>query len=209
MMIILLLVYLAESTCPAIMCNSLETGAVALDSDGSVYVNFYGCPVGTYGSVESLMSWFKNNGTVLFCHTLDTPSLDSSESIDCLTFPGEELLADTVYPKRCNSSTDCLLKDGGYVDCLCGLDGYSYCMPGWGADVFDGYWEYCDKHHNKTPQTYWQYYKDLHTYYNYWIMAPSCAQTTFIEFVTLQAGLPNSGLYIIISYGILITSLLS
>ena len=52
-------------------------------------------------------------------------------------------LAAGTHPKQCVDSSDCATLGNSTTECKCGMLGKAYCIPAWGSNAFDDYWEDC------------------------------------------------------------------
>ena len=182
---IVFLFYTAWADCPIAQCQPLSVGECAKKESGKVHINGYGCTKDKTCLASEFENWYSSSETVLMC-TDEPESSSSSNDVECGTRDKNQMLAKAngeyvLHPKRCNSDSDCLLQNGSTSPCKCGLDGYSYCSPQWGSEVFDDYWEYCDAGDGKVKFEIYEYYRDLHDNYPYFILAPDCARNIIEE----------------------------
>jgi hypothetical protein len=171
--------------CPVIDCGDQDIGVCASIEDGGVVLNERGCTKSTSCELLDLVDWNENSGTFLYCQEFEDQ--DSHEdSVHCPERDKNEALESDYHPVRCNSTQDCLTKNGNESECKCGMDGFSYCMPLWGSEVFENYWNFCEDGDGKTSYKVWNYYRLMYLYYNFYISAPDCALNIFYELQDLQ-----------------------
>ena len=169
-------------TCPDTSCTDLEVGVCATKSNSSIQLNKYGCPKGKCCFVTELQSWYNGETQHLNCSEMEQ---EEEESVECPSAPSSQMLQEGLHPKRCESSEDCLAETGQKSDCVCGLDGFGYCKPLWGSEVFARYWEVC-RENSQVSYQFWKYYQDLYNYYPEFVAAPVCSLRIFQEFQSLQ-----------------------
>lgn len=188
------------TACPVTICGSNDIGVCGYSNTSHIILNDKGCIKDEYCNVDSINDWRDENGTYLHCKQFEDNDT-TSDDVPCGQRDIHELLLEDIHPKRCNSSSDCMMMNGKETDCLCGMDGYFYCLPEWGSEVFDLFWDYCKDNDNKVTYDLWVYFKDLHDYYNYYVTAPDCAMLIFYELQNLDS-LPDS------AYGLVILGVL-
>lgn len=177
--------FITVFACPIIDCGEQDIGVCARIEEDQIVVNSKGCTESTFCELLDLNSWYENAGSYLYCQEFDEDD-SSKEDVKCPTRDKNQFLMDDYHPKRCNSTDDCQMKNGNYTNCECGMDGYSYCMPEWGSEVYDLYWSFCDENNDKTTHEIWNYFDLIHEYYSYYVTAPDCAVNIFYELQDLQ-----------------------
>lgn len=174
--------------CVQVTCEQLDRYNCASLNDTIINVNSYGCSDRTC-SIATFLPWQEEGSSnLLKCDAIvSTDSGTVADSVLCDAKPTNQLLANgDIYPTRCKSSADCLLQDGSYNACVCGLDGFQYCAPTMGAEVFHRLWELCDETGQIDAED-WEHYQLLLKFYVQYTSAPSCALSIFSEFVSLSA----------------------
>ncbi|CAG9317576.1 unnamed protein product [Blepharisma stoltei] len=187
----LLLSAASGATCPLWSCStSLATGVCVEYQDSSTYlVNYNGCPSSApYCNYESVLSWIPNafSGYTWSCETTNTTDYwtvpSSSNYLACKPKYYNKNLASGSHPKECSTigSTDsnCILKDGSYSECKCGLNGKAYCVPEPSSEAFSDYWTQCctiNCGHMDTFKHYLYWYLKMEYYVEY-ISGYSCTK---------------------------------
>jgi hypothetical protein len=175
-----------RADCPVVNCsNSQDIGVCAALQNGQVMINPVGCTATTFCQATELLDWYNNKGSYIYCKEFSSPNTPAT--MNCGTRNDFEGLKDGIHPKRCNSISDCELLNGELSACECGMDGFMYCMPQWGSEVFDSYWDWCELQGMNVSYGWWQYFASMHDYYNYYIAAPDCAMNIFWELQGLQS----------------------
>lgn len=181
-----LIVHSFALTCPAASCGSNDIGVCGTVEDSEIILNDKGCTKNKYCKVNNLVDWYNNAGTYLYCEDIDDGSKDKSD-VKCGKRNKDQRLLQDIHPKRCQSSGDCVLRNGKETECLCAMDGFAYCLPEWGSEVFELFWEYCNDNDDTVTYEIWKYFSDLHDYYNFFIAAPDCAMLIFYELQDLES----------------------
>ena len=71
------------------------------------------------------------------------------------------------------------------------MNGFAYCQPKLGSDVFEFMWDECNKNSMEMSQgskRFWEIYQE---YYVYLASKPECSKDLFIELDEIQAGIPT------------------
>jgi len=192
--------------CPVASCEGLELNICVSKQSDNLLINEYGCPDDTTCLIKEVYSWFetlKNNNinqSLYNCTSSDSVEIDldimnaTDEDAICKDRNPGDMLELGLHPKRCTSNEDCRLLSGALSTCSCGLDGYKYCNPEWGSEVFEAFWYECED--GEVDLKYWKYYNRLYRYYPFYITAPDCSSRIFddIDFVK-----PDSGYMIYLS----------
>jgi hypothetical protein len=209
-MIIWMLIQSIEAVCPIIQCSPLDIGVCAISGPNqTITINYNGCISKTYCEVSEYINWYNNGGSYLHCQEFpnmnlsiyapyfcsglylycqDTSAIDYSSysNVNCGVRDESTMLLDDIHPKQCRTDKDCILKNLNTSPCLCGMDGNSYCMPQWGSEVFEAYWNKCNNNNGYMVSYWWFYWSSLQKYYNYYIAAPDCAMNIFAELQVLN-----------------------
>lgn len=189
---------LSKETCPVYTCGTEAIGVCASKEDGSIILNEIGCTATTYCKLTSISDWYFNGGSYFYCEEFSEDT-ESTDDVKCGDRDKEEMLQEDIHPKRCNTTDDCILKNGQKSECLCAMDGFSYCQPEWGSEIFDLFWEYCDSSSGNTVSyDMWNYWSELQNHYNYYIAAPDCAMNIFYELQPL-ASVPEGAWEIVVA----------
>ena len=98
-------------------------------------------------------------------------------------------LATGSHPKDCTSNHDCLLQDGTYSLCLCGvrtINTNGICSPDMSSALFSSYWEACDSQGFIPQKDMGFYYSVLQRVYHLVQSDVTCAPQLLWEFSILQ-----------------------
>ena len=71
------------------------------------------------------------------------------------------------------------------------MNGFSYCQPKLGSEVFEVMWDECSKNTMEMSQAskrFWELYQE---YYIILASKPECSKDLFIELEEIQAGIPT------------------
>lgn len=128
------------ANCPNYECDrDLASGVCIRFVAGKNYlVNDSICPSGTYCSYANVQNWSitHKEGDEYICRVTDDIVLEDPTDINmrnCGSREEDKDLASGSHPKECEDvsteSTDCLLKDGTYSPCVCGINAKAYCVP--------------------------------------------------------------------------------
>mmetsp|Transcript_3060 Transcript_3060/g.6330 ORF Transcript_3060/g.6330 Transcript_3060/m.6330 type:complete len:224 (-) Transcript_3060:1574-2245(-) len=188
MLWLLAFVYLTQGQeCPVAKCKELDPDVCVIVADMFLVINENGCYKDEYCNVTNAYEqWDARNHTVLYCEDLEDHDYSSDDFI-CEERDSTERLETGVHPKRCNSDDDCLMKNGLTTACECGLDGFKYCKPGLGSQVFDYLWADCEERDGEVTEEQWRYWLDFQADYHYYVMAPACARAVFYELEWLMS----------------------
>lgn len=174
--------------CLPVVCEQLDKYNCAADNETVITINIFGCS-GKSCSLSTYLSWIDSdvNG-LLYCSPANVPLPNANATICPVRPIGETLVNGDIYPIRCESKEDCRLENGNTTECVCGLDGFQYCQPLLGAEIFDSFWKACDSDTERTVDgEVWSYYTTLQQLYVYYISAPDCAKNLLSELVYLQS----------------------
>jgi len=121
-------------TCPQVTCSDSENHVCAQYTPGQVQLSV--CPDFYWCDLDQLYSSYFSQQPVLVC----THEEEAAIKPGYLRILMEEVcvqrqnndnrrLAQGSQPHRCESKEDCMLEDGSYTECVCGLgaSGSSYC----------------------------------------------------------------------------------
>lgn len=121
---ILIIIALVQA-CPIWQCAELEVGVCAEWDEKTVKVNTNQCPPGQFCyllGLELEKSWNVEGKTLCEDFELDL----SNEPINCWNAKAKEKSL-KKHPIRCQLDKDCGLESGKNKDCVCAMDGNSYC----------------------------------------------------------------------------------
>jgi hypothetical protein len=126
--------------CPKISCGSYSSHLCGKFSEDSIELS--PCLDGEMCDISNLYKRWEAGDTGLEC--IRSKISPNSNSIYELMYkvcsdptdPGKKLVG--AHPKKCESNSDCILMDGSYTECRCGLsmNGYSYCQISQGDDDY-------------------------------------------------------------------------
>ena len=198
--------------CVELSCAQLEPDQCAKIEDGKLYVNSSPCSDIRECSLEDMLLWYQemrfsnkkeaNYGCVNDLEGLDY-LFDHDDIICGERDPGEDFV-DGAAPKKCQDSSDCLLKNGETTKCVCGSDGDLYCQYPNGNSAFDGFWEQCNEQKGKVTARDFVWNTIYVQLYVQYLTAPDCAMDLFKEFQFLEEGLSwASSLALITLYNLL------
>lgn len=183
----LLLLKLGRACLPVI-CGQLDRYNCAAYNETAITINSFGCS-GRSCTLSSYINWVNSDPSGVLNCAETIYFAPTANSTTCPSRPaGERLANGDIYPIRCVTDADCVLESGNTTECICGLDGYQYCQPLLGAEVFDFFWKECasDLKRGVDGET-WTYYSTLQQLYVYLVSAPSCARYTLEELAFLEA----------------------
>lgn len=206
---ILIWIAVTAEECPKANCDGLglDMYVCASKVDNEFLINDYGCPDDTTCLMTEVYVWYKSlldeniSDDIFKCIDSEGINIDpeidqvKEEDVKCDSRPTGEMLEVDLHPKRCDSNKDCKLMNGELTECSCGMDGFKYCQPEWGSEVFEIFWFECDD--GEIDIDYWKYYKKLYKYYAFYITAPDCASVIFED---LDFKKPDSAM--MVYYGI-------
>lgn len=188
-----------ESACPTYICASLGNNICTTWTTNEIKINSSGCAdITTSCSLAAAQLKYKKtpeSGT--YECTSSTSSSSSQEGfMNCGDRQSNKSLESGSHPKKCTNigeeDESCLLEDGTYSECACGMDGKSYCKPSPSDTPFDDYWSECDKHDNVVNALFFNYYDMMHSYYIEYETTPDCGNDVFTELVMLDESVPDS-----------------
>jgi len=153
---------------------------------------------------DILTSYWDNSpvGTLVPAANITSPAISPNLGIAC---PSRILNSDligfssTQNLLRCGSSQDCILENGSETDCVCGLDGNSYCLPHSSSAVFDAFWEECDRWGNFSRYKYWKRWVYFSSYYVMWATSANltCVKQTIMEIEAILEEIDSAELLIV------------
>lgn len=131
--------------------------------------------------------WSKSaEGTLIYAANITLPDISPDLGITC---PRRQPNSDLIDYKpnealrSCGNSQDCRLQNGAEAECVCGLDGYSYCLPDNSSSVFEEFWGECEHWGNLSRYKYWKKWVYFSSYYVMWATTAnmSCVKQTIME----------------------------
>ncbi|CAG9313110.1 unnamed protein product [Blepharisma stoltei] len=188
----LLLVASNCQDCYTFTCDTLDdlVCAIVYGSQNTVTLNDKGCSYLTCNHTYVEDAVVKSQATG---DTINLPCFVGEETennkiqldyyVKCETRTANRDLVNGTFPKTCNTTDDCKLKDGDYADCLCGMDGNKYCYADKSSELYEDFWTVCSNHDGQ------MYYRDMllwnYTVDNYITLysAPFCAENLFPEYI--------------------------
>lgn len=197
--------------CPVYQCQQMSRGVCAEVVDGVVTVNSIGCPAREY----CFLSLLQEGAALVTKSTLLCAEL---APLRYFNFGGEEnqcqsrdplaRLSEGVHPKLCTqpeSDPACLLANGDYAACDCGLDGQKYCRYSSGDGELAGLYQSCEDYEGQPGRAeleYWTVYKQ---YAHVASTAPACLSKAIYELELLASR--SNGQWQVLA-GLLLTQLL-
>ena len=163
-----------------------------------ISLNSNGCPSKSICSLEKALIEYALNPE---SGSYSCEPSSSSDSTSGYNYCGKDSdykksLKSGSFPKECfkagNSDENCLLDDGSYLECRCGLQSKLYCSPNPDSEVFDDYWSKCEDEDYVVKAGFYNYYKTLFEYYVEYNSALSCSKSLFKEFSVISAKVPSS-----------------
>ena len=178
------------TACIPVTCGQLDRFNCAAYNTTVITVNSFGCS-GMTCTLRDLVEWLDSEDAGVL-HCMPVPYYNYFGTATTSRCPERPLSQNPangdVYPIRCESSSDCEIQDGSQTPCICGLDGFQYCKPLLGSQVFESLWATCEENDDRAiDSSTWEYYEILQQLYVYQVSAPSCAQALLEELVYLQA----------------------
>lgn len=181
----------AYSECPLVQCAELQSGVCARGLDlATLQINSLGCPKGTSCLAQGVDSWWMGLtqpiGAVMPCLPANTTLLTEAQEYPYY-YCGEREELKSFASKRsvieCDQDEDCVLEDGSYARCICGLRSDStsgYCQPSFSSSVFDAFWSTCE---NGFTQDYALALYQTQTWklFPYLQYSASCAKNLFYD----------------------------
>lgn len=179
--------------CPLVICKKLDEGICSemFTRPGlPVSLNSVPCKHGDC-SILSIVDWYWEtldyNTTKLkrenfYCEDIEIEyKYRSNYDVDCPNRETGKEISNKTWPINCANSTDCLMDDGSYADCVCGIDRKSYCMPSYSTTIFDDFWKQCTKNDNTVDLRTWLVWDWYKSYYNLIMSVPTCGDDILIE----------------------------
>lgn len=192
-------------TCSDVLSDSI---CVKLSDNYEIAMNGNGCPDSTpYCSLDDVKDWV---GTAALNAQFPCSATNTTDYWDvpsdrnylvCGSRYFKKDLASGSHPKLCESKLDCVLEDGTFNECECGLNGEKYCVPHLHSDVFDGYWSQCCSIGCGVLDTFEHYlfWTLKYTYYVDYISGYSCSKifTELQDIMTLDYDYSEASLIVI------------
>ena len=183
--LLLLPLALAED-CPVVTCEDMQDNTCALTYGNTIRLRAHHCATTTFCNLTYVLS--ANGDQTIPCESFNDSGTiyDDNDYRDCGVRADKRNLASGVYPKACATDADCLLQDGTFNPCACGLNGKAYCIPDLSSKLFNQYWKKCNETSNtvyRNDYYYWTWYLE---YYSLIVSAPSCAWSVGIELLTFR-----------------------
>jgi hypothetical protein len=100
------------------------------------------------------------------------------KKISCVIAKNRNLVSGQP-PLQCSTDADCLLEDGTFATCICGMDGTSYCKPDYYDNVFSAFTDQCKN--GEMDQEVFVEWVRYHHYYIPLQSAPDCGENLFME----------------------------
>jgi hypothetical protein len=171
--------YSCESLGSTICAKKYNSTTIYVTNDGcDCTVTDYALTILEYSDIGETINCTTDHFT--YSHTYYNNSY--YDTFNCSTRNTNVELASGSYPKTCNSTSDCLLKDGKYNDCSCAYDGNSYCVPDLSSSEYDDYWTGCDDN-DGDEIVYGLFYQAV---YPLQVNSPSCTDDVVYELITLS-----------------------
>lgn len=188
-------------TCPFFSCGTVPAGACAQKMSSQwIQLSTTPCTDGSFCSAQRMYEdwwWYAYTAVdnTYPCLALSTYNHISFAESDVYTewpcmqrLQGKEL-ASGSHPKDCTSNHDCLLQDGTYSLCLCGvrtINTNGICSPEMSSALFSNYWGSCDNKGFIQEKDMGFYYSVLQRVYHLVQSDVTCAPQLLWEFSILQ-----------------------
>lgn len=177
--------------CPKYSCKELDSDICArMDKNNTITLNQNVCEDGMICRLPSLYLWKYQAeiGDTLSCETAMTKEKGlQTFRVTCDERRPNRELAEGSNPKRCEVDEDCLMQDGNYTQCKCGLGGNAYCKPDISSSIFDNYWEGCEKEWGELSNyTTFTYAAMLNAFYSELVDPASCSNDIFLEMILID-----------------------
>jgi hypothetical protein len=159
MLVVMLLTAVTALDCPVFKCADIESDMCAFKVNAT-FIEISQSECDSTCNFTMLAQWnnYAWHGDSMRCLEDDSSSLSRADIRDTLLEEANcpprmpmQSLVNSAFPLECFNSTDCLLEDGSFGPCVCGLDGKSYCMPSLFSSMYDYFWEYCADHEQIIP----------------------------------------------------------
>jgi hypothetical protein len=156
------------------------------------------CASNTICSIGSALLSYNFNSTAGSYHCEPASDYPAVQGYNyCGTrFKYRETLFSGSYPAECTSlglsDPACMMEDGSYTECKCGLDSKMYCAPSASSTVFDNFWKQCSSNDYVVKAEFFQYYQTLYDYYVEYNSADVCEKSLIKEFNILEGAIPSN-----------------
>ena len=195
----LLGVGLTQSTCPSYQCESLKENVCMSWSKGRISLNSNGCPLKYVCSLSLALTSYAlspESGTYM-CQSASEGTLTTGYNYCGDDIPYKKSLLKGSFPKECfkagYSDYNCLVDDGSYLECRCGMQGKLFCNPGPSSDQFQNFWDECEKNDYVVKAKFFQYYQTYYEFFVEYESALECSIGLFSEFGIIRSDVPGSG----------------
>jgi hypothetical protein len=212
--IILSIIYFSvplSYACPVYQCGNLTQNMCMSWNNGSIILNSNGCTNSklTCNYADAIAAYNSNplSGNY-YCQPISNTPTELGYRYCGTKIPSKQNLYQGSYPKSCSAQgyndKSCLLQDGSYAQCQCGLDSKLYCQPTSSSSIFDSYWANCEQNQKVVDVEFFTYYKSLYNYYVQFNTRLGCSQQLFKEFSELSGPAPARDYSLAMSIGIAI-----
>lgn len=188
-------------TCPFFSCGTVPSGACAQKMSSQwIQLSTTPCTEGSFCSAQRLYEdwwWFAytavdNTYPCLALNAYNHISFSESDVYTqwpCMQRSPAKELSEGSHPKDCASNHDCLLQDGSFSLCLCGvrtINTNGICSPDISSALFSNYWAACDSKGFVQDRDMGFYYSVLQRVYHIVQSDVTCAPQLLWEFSILQ-----------------------
>lgn len=188
-------------SCPFFSCGTVPAGACAQKMSSQwIQLSTTPCAEGSFCSAQRMYEdwwWYAYTAVdnTYPCLALSTYEHISFAEADVYTewpclqrLPGKDLVEGS-NPKDCASNHDCLLEDGTYGMCLCGVriaNTNGICSPDMSSSLFSNFWADCNSQGFIPDRDMGFYYSVLQRVYHLVQSDVTCAPQLLWEFMILQ-----------------------
>ena len=144
MLVLMLLSVVRGEECRPFLCKSTALGTCATLTNSSVAIQ--GCPGDlTCSYLSDVLPYLNHSDYTVTClpdslrdhpYTFKQLIAGIDNYCDLGVMNSTPRLVDQSTFKVCQQDQDCLLTDGSYTSCVCGLNGTRYCKYGPGDDIY-------------------------------------------------------------------------
>lgn len=189
----------SQSECPVYECAALGENICITWTKDAIQLNSNGCTAKYVCSLEKALK--------SYALSPDSGSYSCQPSSEATSYSGYNYCGDDIsykktlktgsFPKECYkagySDYNCLVEDGSYLECRCGMKGKLYCNPNPSSDEFQNFWDECKKNDYIVTAGFFHYYQTLYQFFVEYNSGVECANGLFSEFGVIRSNAPSSG----------------
>lgn len=195
----LLAVGLAQGTCPSYQCGTLGENVCMTWSNGKIVLNSSGCSSKFVCSLSQALTSYALSplSGSFMCHSPTDGTSNSGYNYCGDDISYKKSLKKGSFPKECFkagfSDYNCLVDDGSYLECRCGMQGKLFCNPSPSSDEFQNFWDECEKNDYVVKAEFFKYYQTYYEFFVEYESALECSVGLFSEFGIISNDVPGSG----------------